>query len=56
MKPGATTSPSASISRTASPGLILPMRVITPSLMPTSPLYRGLRAPSTIMPFRMTMS
>ncbi len=51
MKPGATLSPVASITRSASDSRSLPIAVMIPSLMPTSARTRGLRCPSNTVPF-----
>src|SRR5216684_1926189 len=55
MKPGATISPLASITRAAEP-VRLPMAVIRPPLIPMSPLKAGIREPSTIVPFFISSS
>ena len=49
MKPGATTSPVASITRSAG-SLIRPIRTIFPSRIPTSATYHGAPVPSTMRP------
>src|SRR5437870_9873746 len=56
MKPGATTSPLASIVRLRGASARLPMATIRPSRIPMSPEYQGEPVPSTICPLVMTMS
>ena len=56
MKPGATTSPLASIMRFRGAWLRLPMAAIRPPRIPMSPEYQGDPVPSTMCPLIMTMS
>ena len=56
MKPGATTSPLASISRFALPAGTRPTATIWSPRIATSPWNHGLPVPSTILPLRMTRS
>ena len=56
MKPGATTSPLASITRFAFPSGTRPTATIRSPGIATSPRNHGLPVPSTIRPLRMTRS
>ena len=56
LKPGATMSPQASITSSASPAPIWPISTMRPSLMPMSAENRGLPEPSTTVPPRITVS
>src|SRR5262245_30076843 len=51
MKPGATTNPVASTTLLASLALRRPIWAILPFLIPISARYRGMRVPSTMVPF-----
>ena len=56
MKPGATTSPVASMRSVPSPAAILPIASTRPPLMPTSARRGGVPVPSTTRPPVITMS
>ena len=56
MKPGATTSPFASMVRFAFPSGTRPTATILSPLIATSPTNHGLPVPSTTRPFAMTRS
>ena len=56
MKPGATTSPAASMRVVAWASASRPIAVIRSAVMPTSPRNQGAPVPSTIRPLAMTTS